>query len=363
MINKIKIKNFQCHKNLEVDLIKGINCIAGESDSGKSAFIRAVRWCIEDKPKGFNFKSWKVKPKESTEVKIEFDNGILIRKKNKEENSYYVNDKKFEALRGQIPDEVKQLHNLDYYNIQGQYDSVFLLQDSSGEVARKLNEIIGIDLIDSTLKNVNSAISKAKEESERNTKKIVELENEIKEFENLDDIAELINSIENNEDHLKILNKKKENINTVINETQSIQNELNLLPDLNKCENDIERINNLILQYQTYTLKFQCIKEISILENKIQKIEILLQNESKINAIFDNIHGIDKFEKEKNELQKLYKIIFDLEYKQIIQNTNICNIQEKINEITKEGGYCPTCNSYLNQEKLINMDTNNGKNI
>jgi len=46
MINSLTIQNFQSHKNTTLEFDNGINIIIGQSDSGKTAIIRALNWVI-----------------------------------------------------------------------------------------------------------------------------------------------------------------------------------------------------------------------------------------------------------------------------------------------------------------------------
>ena len=45
-ILKVEIKDFQSHKNTNIEFSEGFNCIIGRSDSGKSAILRALRLVI-----------------------------------------------------------------------------------------------------------------------------------------------------------------------------------------------------------------------------------------------------------------------------------------------------------------------------
>ena len=50
MFTRLEIKNFQSHKNTTIDFDKNINSICGETDNGKSAVIRAIKWIVENRP-------------------------------------------------------------------------------------------------------------------------------------------------------------------------------------------------------------------------------------------------------------------------------------------------------------------------
>ena len=55
-IKKIHLHNFQCHSDLSYEFSPRVNAITGESDRGKSAIIRAIRWVIFNKPDGLSMR-------------------------------------------------------------------------------------------------------------------------------------------------------------------------------------------------------------------------------------------------------------------------------------------------------------------
>lgn len=46
-LSQLRIKNFRCIKDLEVNFHKGLNILIGENDSGKTAVLDVLRWCFE----------------------------------------------------------------------------------------------------------------------------------------------------------------------------------------------------------------------------------------------------------------------------------------------------------------------------
>jgi len=57
MIKQLTIKNFQSHKKTKLEFSDGVNIIIGQSDSGKTAIIRALNWVVNNKPSGDSFRS------------------------------------------------------------------------------------------------------------------------------------------------------------------------------------------------------------------------------------------------------------------------------------------------------------------
>jgi len=161
MIQKIKIRNFQSHKNTEIEFSPGVNVIIGKSDSGKSAILRSLNWIINNKPNGNNFIN-NSDPDNVCEVIVETDNNKIRKIKSKKENKYFLNEKEFSAFGQDVPDEVKENFNFNELNIQYQLDKPFLLSDSAGEVAQILNRTVNLELIDISLKNIESMKRKNK---------------------------------------------------------------------------------------------------------------------------------------------------------------------------------------------------------
>ena len=80
-IKNLRIINFQSHKNTTMNFSNGLNVIVGESDVGKTAIIRALKWVLFNEPKGASFIN---RDSDECIVEINYSDGIsLIRKRNK----------------------------------------------------------------------------------------------------------------------------------------------------------------------------------------------------------------------------------------------------------------------------------------
>lgn len=151
MLKTLKIENFQSHERTELHLHPGVNVICGRTDGGKSAILRAVRWVIENRPQGDEFRSWwggdtKVALLTTDDVRVE-------RGKGKSSNWYDLNIDEddplhFEAFGPSVPNEIIQALKLTDVNFQWQHDRAFLLSESAPEVARRLNKVARIEDID-----------------------------------------------------------------------------------------------------------------------------------------------------------------------------------------------------------------------
>lgn len=89
-IKRIRIENFQSHKDTELSFSDGLNVIVGPSDQGKSAIIRAIKWVLYNEPRGTDFIR---QGTNSARVTLELSNGYVItRERAPNKNRYTLKD-------------------------------------------------------------------------------------------------------------------------------------------------------------------------------------------------------------------------------------------------------------------------------
>jgi DNA repair protein SbcC/Rad50 len=207
-LESITLQNFQSWEKQTIHFSPGFNAIIGDSDSGKSAIERAIRWVVENRPSGDDFVSWFAESDKSTFVKLRFTDNFVTRKKDGKKNIYKTKDLVLEAFKSEVPDEIKSIINMQEYNIQSQHKKYFLLQETPGERARILNQAVGLDIIDSLFSHINEKTL----ELNRNLKRVLEtkknLEDKLQEYQNLDKIEEIIYALQKKADFLKFNNSK-----------------------------------------------------------------------------------------------------------------------------------------------------------
>lgn len=127
-IRKIVIKNFQSHKDTEINLDDYV-IIHGATNSGKSAIIRAIKWCLynEAPPEGAELTRFGEK---DTEVSLYFNDGkVISRKRSGKLNEYILYDEDGVATtytgfgRGPLK-EVLDFHGMYQANLFGDPQSI-----------------------------------------------------------------------------------------------------------------------------------------------------------------------------------------------------------------------------------------------
>lgn len=157
MIQSVALQNFQSHKESILELAPGVNILTGDSDSGKTAILRALAWVLTNRPTGEAFRRIGSK---STSVIVDTSDGAITRVRSDKENLYFgPYAEKLAAIGTSVPESVVKLLNMDAdLNIQRQLDAPFLLSCSAGEVAQRLNTVVGLDDIDVGLSNVQRRV-------------------------------------------------------------------------------------------------------------------------------------------------------------------------------------------------------------
>lgn len=143
MITKLKLKNFQKHKDLTIELDKGVNAIVGQSDAGKSAVIRALNHALMN-PTG----DYTTHGEDEFRVGVWLDGKTIVRTKSKMENSYRLDKEMYESIGKTIPKVIADHINLSTINFQNQFDAPYMLADSAGACAREINAMSRLDMID-----------------------------------------------------------------------------------------------------------------------------------------------------------------------------------------------------------------------
>lgn len=363
MIKSISIKNYQSHKDTFIAFKEGLNVITGASDSGKSVILRAFRWVLYNRPLGDEIRNWDTKNDDPVCVEITTDENIIVGKeRKKKKNIYYIieneNKQIFEAVGQDVPEQIVTALGVTDINIQSQHDKYFLLDSgiSAGEVAKRFNEMVGLDVIDKTFKNFNSNISTIKGEKEQSEKDIKVYSQKIKELSFIDTYLPQFEALQNKQNEIT---KKQEKEVAIYSLIEKIKNIHNLQSKLKATISFEDKINQLINKKQEITLKTEKYNNIQVLFNNGVKIEnelflfkILTNYEIKAKRLTEKIKGIG-LKKEKitfienkiHSLKNIQSLMIGLKDK-VKENTS------QLNKLLKQIKICPFCGTSLTQDKI-----------
>ena len=354
MIKSVFLENFQGHTNSFLQLHKGVNVITGTTDSGKSSIIKGIRWCKDNRPSGDAFKNWYSRKQDQVAVEITTDRDVVAIIRENDKTKYIVNGEDFDAIDTDVPSEVSDALNLADYNLQGQFDKYFLLQDSPGEVARKLNEYADMEIIDNLFSNIDSQIRATNIMIKSLKRDVAEHEKTLKTFVHLDEIEKIINSIDKDyeksleiDSSLKVLNEIVSTLESIISERQELNTIIALDDEITFLLNEIEKEEELLEKENALQAIITGIKEIqeskqsstSWLELEKPCTELLLQIEESAFV--------------KSEIDKLISIMSNLSEITLMKETETKKkdyFKEQYLTELSQIKTCPTCESIITEK-------------
>lgn len=351
MISKIILTNFEGHKNSVIELSDGVNIIAGESNAGKSSIFRALRFVFLNEPGGEEFINF---DSDFCEVVVEYNNHTITRRKarNNKENLYKLNDKEFKAFGQSVPKEIQQALQLNEINFEWQFDKrPFLISETGGHIASKLNEIVNLELIDSSLRAVDSKKRKsnrAKDELGTQTK---DLEQQVKDYDWVDVVEAMLVDAETLQSKYNDNENKVNYLSALLNETENVQNlfDSSIVAD----ENELLKIRQSVDTYSELHTKHieieKSIVELNSLVESVADCSDSLFSERRINRVRVSIENYQS--NYKDAVVSLYSEIKqyeDLQSSLDTTNEKIRNLHDEYEKIKPDT--CPLCGGEFHKE-------------
>lgn len=372
MIKSIKIRNFQTLASLNLELSSGINVISGPSDSGKTSVIRAINWNLENRPSGFSFRRDPRKDKsgksplakqDDTECSLVVEQGEITRLRNEASgedsfNGYILpDDSEREALKGEVPEEVSQMLKISRYNVQMQHDPIFMLSDSPGEVARKINEITKMDSIDISRKRCESFISKTKESLDSLDKQISEHEESLKKLEYIEEANKRVSLLEIMEKELLDTEDMIYELQRAIDRTRKIEDEVSVLKEWLLVEKKASSLLELVSEYKETCKQVDELIDLTTsvhaLETDIERSAGFSELGVKTEQIIAGIKTLNGIDDEIESVRNLAKQISFLSKQKEEAETVLLSHRDKYVGLIQEAGICPMCGMSIEDASQI----------
>lgn len=373
-IKGIKLKNFQAHRDLDISLDPSVNVIVGPTNVGKSSVFRAVRWLVEHKP----ISGLQTFDTDDTRVGIKSDSGTVVRFKNTKGYGYKIGGEDFVACGTNQPSEVQQVLGLAEINLQGQHDPPFLLTLTPGQMAKELNRIVDLSVIDKTMTATTSAVAAAKSQALAMDELAKGHEAELAKLAWVTEAESDLNQIEQIEADLFANSKQIEKIRSALldlldnhNRQQALAPVIAELEELAKLIEQIEsakqKARRLNFEIGAIETNKACLKDvnaagkalaglaadakaISEAKSKIHTLQSLVQSYERLEALGDfgpeldsmlaalsGIRFANDTAKKLKELLGLHKLAID----------SIASQEKEITKLEKEKPVCPTCKRFL----------------
>jgi len=155
MLSRVVLRNFQGHKRLAVDFDPSVTTIIGPSDKGKSAVLRAIKWVCLNQPAGNDFLHHGAK---RVSVTLIIDGTKVKRSHSNGKNVYKLNKQTYTAFGREVPEPVADFLRISNINFQGQHDAPFWFSETAGQVSRRLNQIVDLEIVDHALSHLGAEL-------------------------------------------------------------------------------------------------------------------------------------------------------------------------------------------------------------
>lgn len=302
LIKSLRLINFQSHKDTKIDFDEGLTVILGQTDQGKSAIIRALKWVLYNEPRGTDFIMAGCK---LCRVSLEMDDGsVIIREREGQRNRYILiqngKEEVFEGFGNTIPLEIARAHGIpkiridkdaaSAVNLAEQLEPPFLISESGGNRAKALGRLVGIHIIDAAQRTVLKDITNAKQDFESIQKDIENLNSQLESYKDIDELQIRISSLQNILKKLKetraifsILTKSRQELGELESEIEKNTDIIQKLDFVDKLEQNITFLDVL-------SAKYRYLKELSV------KLAQNRQNEEIELHIIENMKNLPNVE-------------------------------------------------------------------
>ena len=273
MLNKITLQNVESHELTIMEFVERLNVITGETDAGKSGFIRGLISLLRGTPSPEDLRRTGA---DKVKMVAHLDDHVIGRLRQGTTNRYTLDKEDFEAVKQSIPDRIASVINMGDINFEQQLDPIFLMQVSSGDVARYFNKILGLDDIDILATNLASILRQTNRDIERTEKELEKSTQTCSQYDIYDTIAENL---------------------------QELEDEANAIRD---GENEVETLGRLVETYNETRKKMVSIPDVEtgFFNDNIVALTLYFKKRNQGNPLLEKYLSYEK---------KLEKVEFDLE--------------------------------------------------
>lgn len=237
-IQEIHIENFQSHKKTTIQPAPNgqLTVLTGQSDSGKTAILRALKWVFYNSPANNDFIRVGVN---FARVTVGFYDGTAVTRWRSRGgiNRYIVDSETLEGFGTGVPLEVIEatgvkelvIGDLSFnLNLSEQLDGPFLGKSISGPArAKVLGKLAGTEEIDYAGKILGTDLYRRNQEEKRVSKELQVIEDSLKEYFYLPEMQKKIIKLEEIVSRVKLFQDKRDRLVQLKNKLQLINNSIN----------------------------------------------------------------------------------------------------------------------------------------
>jgi len=314
-LTKIELENYRGYKKETIEFTNGLNTFIGDGASGKSSILKAIKFVIENDQSGKNPSTWildkkdKIKKGEHCAVTLYTDTGHKIKRERTSSKNMYVIDNKeplFNFGKSGIPEEVKEIFNINDVNLQSQFEPHFLISEKPGQIAKTLNKMVNLEIIDKSISNIKSIVREIKRDKENSDNNLKKYEEELTKFQFLDTMEKDINILGDIIEKKTFFEKKNKDLTTKKNSIQEYNKSISEIEKVSRNKKVVDSILACYLNMESNKEKRENLiesqKNIQKYKNKLNDVFILIEEKDNVNDLLSLFEKRSLLIKEYNEM-------------------------------------------------------------
>jgi len=354
MFQRLTLSNFQSHKNTTLELSPGLNVITGASDVGKSSVARSLLLLFTNRPAGEEYKRRGSKPTDTVRVELTTQEGTVAFERKDKKNSYELNGIAFKVIRTDVPSEVSEFLNVASYNFQEQHEKYFLLQDSPGDVAKKLNELVGLSIIDDLFRILNSKILDKKRTVDSLTTELKGIETDLENLSHVDDFEKAVEELEGLQKEFAEKQGRLSALSPILDTLNEIQSNK---PDWKEIEKTESEIMLILADINSWNRLCERLSVLRSTVNDIRNIQKRISDDKEWLSVEDSADEISDLIEQREDLfsqkSKISQIVFRFEGIKENLKPAISDLKELKSDyasVLKSAKKCPLCLSSITEK-------------
>lgn len=362
MINTIRLKDFQSHKDSTFEFIPGVNVITGVSGVGKSSVIRALNYVFTNKkPNGVEYK--RRPDAKGFEIELDVDGHKIKRVKGTKTNEYHIDGEVYKDIGVTVPDKLYEVTKIkpikvatDEFNVQlaKQFDPHFLMFLPDSSKVKFLNRLSGAHILDIALKETSKDLVALEKDKLTNENELTQVQTTINGLLEIIDPIKLV---------LKDAKEKYEVLAEDAKRLEALKQAKSHLDAWLKQRKEYDSIKYILSQVniEGFEAKANRLRELKELyQDFITTYSMANKVASAINQI--NLLDVSGLEEKKERLDKLIKLCYN--YNDI--SNEMADVEKQMEDLDgkiekqiltvklflENTPICPTCNSKITATKI-----------
>jgi len=355
MFKQLQITNFQSHKDTKLNFCSGVNVVAGKSQSGKTAILRALKLLTENRPLGFRFHSnFSDKP---TQVGLTLQDDTRIAfTKDEQGTTYRLNKKEYAKVGSNVPDLVTKALNLTEINTQAQLEEPFLITSAPGQVARVINQIVRMEDADHWTRQLTTFINSTTKEVRLLEDQRKGLESKLDEYGDLPELEKLVEKAEALDKELQEATQERDELKDISYRLGELDKDIEDLSGwLEEVEDLLQKAVAIAEQQRRATDELLLLERAVELDNEVKGLEEWLRCGEKVKEANNIMKKLERLEAERFALNELAQELEDLGMDIAEAESDEHKAKKAYGELLGKLGICPTCFTGIGKKKAAEI--------